>query len=157
LSFGARFECMASPPFRPAALASSALNSWAVPARCAALPPRRPRSRTRAGSIVANPRLFAGAGAAVGFAPPVRASSEETTGTAGRFESLMALSLGEVARLGRSAGSNVATRLVSPASTVCPERPMGSLRFVCAKRRFVGCAVGEGTARAIFSVGPFDE
>jgi hypothetical protein len=54
----ARGVCEAMPPLRPAARASSLVNSWAVPERCAAMPPRRARVLTWAGSIAAKPRFL---------------------------------------------------------------------------------------------------
>jgi hypothetical protein len=45
----------ARPPLRPAAFASSRVNSWAVPCACAALPPRLASAQTSDRSIAANP------------------------------------------------------------------------------------------------------
>ena len=51
-----RFACVARPPLRPATRASSLVNSCAVPAEWAALPPLRAISLTSLRSIAANPR-----------------------------------------------------------------------------------------------------
>src|SRR2546423_14526324 len=53
-----RFKLTFSPPFRPAARASSGVNSWALPFSWAALPPLRAISFCRWLSIDANPRFL---------------------------------------------------------------------------------------------------
>lgn len=56
--FDVRPRPLAKPPLRPAAAASSGVNSWAVPFSCAALPPLLAISRCLTGSMDANPRLL---------------------------------------------------------------------------------------------------
>lgn len=51
-----RFLLTTWPPLRPAARASSGVNSCAVPCSCAARPPLLAISRWRAGSMLAKPR-----------------------------------------------------------------------------------------------------
>src|SRR3954449_10422366 len=53
-----RFWLTIIPPFLPASLASSGVNSWAVPFAWAALPPLLAIVRCLSGSIDANPRLL---------------------------------------------------------------------------------------------------
>src|SRR5262244_3247662 len=53
----ARFRLTAEPPLRPAARASSTVNSCAVPLRCAACPPCRAISRCLSRDIAAKPYL----------------------------------------------------------------------------------------------------
>src|SRR5580698_5460702 len=55
-----RSRLTTSPPLRPAARASSAVNSWARPWACAAFPPLLAISRCLSRSIDANPRLLFG-------------------------------------------------------------------------------------------------